>query len=74
MARRFLETKTISRGIRAKIITVKGMLMVQRIIKAPKMLTMEMKKSSGPWWANSEISIKSLIMRDMMVPVLFSSK
>ena len=70
----FLTTNKIRKGRTAKVIRVSGILMVHRMMKEPTTLTSEMNRSSGPWWANSEMSIKSLTMRDMMVPVLFSSK
>ena len=44
------------------------------MIKAPTIVTNEMKRSSGPWWASSEISMRSLTIRDMIVPVLLLSK
>lgn len=41
---------------------------------APTMLMSDVKVSSGPWCASSEVSNRSLTMRDTMVPVFVSSK
>ena len=58
----------------ANTIKVKFKLISDNITKEPIIVVTDNKTSSGKWWANSLISIKSLITRDIIVPVLFSSK
>ena len=70
----FRMAKKTRKGIKAKIIKVSGMLRMHISTKDPARVTIEMNTSSGPWWASSLISIRSLTIRDMMAPVLFLSK
>ena len=48
--------------------------MVNMTISAPTMVTAEMNRSSGPWWASSVISKRSLVKRLISWPVRFWSK
>ena len=48
-------------------------LMRNRNTKEPTILMEEMKRFSGPWWANSEISNRSLTSLLIIWPVLFLS-
>ena len=42
-------------------------------MNAVTMLMELMMRFSGPWWASSEMSIRSLVMRDMILPVSWLS-
>ena len=74
ISRRMMTENQIINGRNAKIISVSRTLMVQSMINEPISMITDRKRSSGPWWANSEMSIRSLMIRDMMEPVLCSSK
>ena len=52
-------------GSTAKIISVSGTLIVHKITNAPMILMPAMKNSSGQWCANSVMSNRSVVMRDM---------
>lgn len=47
--------------------------MVSRMMNAPTSVTREMNRSSGPWWASSTTSNRSLTTRDISCPVRFLS-
>ena len=69
-----LKAKKIINGSTAKVISVSGKLICASMIKAPIKIISDRNRFSGPWWASSDTSNKSLIIRLMMTPVLFSSK
>ena len=62
------------KGINANINIVRGTLIVHNITNEPISIIIDINKSSGPWWASSEMSIKSLIILDIISPVLLLSK
>ena len=68
--RRFFAAYHTSSGIKAKMIAVSGRF-IELIRKndgtSSKTASIT---SSGPWWASSEISCRSFIMRDIIAPVL----
>ena len=61
-------------GTNSATISASQTLTKQSMTTAPAMLISDIKVSSGPWWASSLVSNRSLTMRDMMVPVLVESK
>ena len=72
--RRVLKAKNSMKGSTANTMQVSSRLIRARIKKEPASITTERKRFSGPWCASSETSCRSLIMRLISVPVLFSSK
>ena len=46
---------------------------VKIMIRAPIMVIIDKKASSGPWWASSVISKRSFVILDIMEPTLVSS-
>ena len=68
--RRILAEKKTMIGIMENKISVRGTLMLIMIAKEPISITAEINRSSGPWCASSAISIRSVMMRDMIEPVL----
>ena len=62
------------RGTREKAITANHTSIRESSTKEPMSMTVARNTFSGPWWASSDTSCRSLIIRDMRVPVLFSSK
>ena len=54
------------KGKMAKMISVKGTLMVRRMTNATTTFSEVMNTSSGVWWANSVTSNRSVVMRDMI--------
>ena len=65
--------KYIMKGKMAKIINVSGTLIVRRMTNAASTLMEVIKTSSGVWWANSVTSNRSVVMRDMIWPILVLS-
>ena len=63
-------TKT---GITANTTRASCQRMVSMMQNAPRMVTVEMNRSSGPWWASSVISNRSPVTRLMSWPVRFLS-
>ena len=61
------------KGKMAKMISVKGTLMVRRMTNATTTFSEVMNTSSGVWWANSVTSNRSVVMRDMIWPILVLS-
>ena len=61
------------KGKMAKMISVSGTLMVRRMTNATSTFTEVMNTSSGVWWANSVTSNRSVVMRDMIWPILVLS-
>ena len=49
-------------------------LMVKRTIRAPAMVMTQVRMFSGPWWASSTISNRSLAIRVIRTPVRWVSK
>ena len=70
---RLRAVKRTNRGITANTISASCHWMVSMMQKAPRMVTEEMKRSSGPWWASSVISNRSPVTRLMSWPVRFLS-
>ncbi|MNI74350.1 hypothetical protein D3C73_1304310 [compost metagenome] len=64
----------INTGMNAKVISVSGIFIVHKTINDPISIINDINKSSGPWCANSDISIKSFIILDIITPVLLLSK
>ena len=71
---RILAVNHTTKGSVAKMMSVSVSDTVDMTMNTPTSVTSEMNRSSGPWWESSEMSIRSLMMRDMIVPDLFSSK
>ena len=63
-----LEQATIS-GTMAKMSSVSGTLVWQRMQNDATILMIAMNSSSGKWWANSVMSFRSVVMRDMSWPI-----
>ena len=61
------------KGKMAKMISVNGTLMVRRMTNATTTFSEVMNTSSGVWWANSVTSNRSVVMRDMIWPILVLS-
>ena len=61
-------------GIITATTSASSQRMVNMTISAPTIVTMEMNRSSGPWWASSVISNRSFVSRLMSWPVRFWSK
>ena len=61
------------KGKMAKMISVSGTLMVRRMTNATTTFSEVMNTSSGVWWANSVTSNRSVVMRDMIWPILVLS-
>ena len=74
MRPRILTANSTMQGTNSATISASQTLTKQSMTTAPAMLINDMKVSSGPWWASSLVSNRSLTMRDMMVPVLVESK
>ena len=70
---RLTAVKRMNRGITAKTMRASCHRMVSMTQKAPRMVTEEMNRSSGPWWASSVISNRSPVTRLMSWPVRFWS-
>ena len=61
------------KGKMAKMMSVSGTLMVRRMMNATTTFREVMNTSSGVWWANSVTSNRSVVMRDMIWPILVLS-
>ena len=60
-------------GTKANMISVSGTEIVQRYTNEPTIMMPLISRFSGPWCASSLTSIRSLVMRDMILPVSCSS-
>ena len=63
----------MNNGTTAKTTRASSHRMVSMTRKAPARVTVEMNRSSGPWWASSVISNRSVVTRLMSGPVRFLS-
>ncbi len=71
--RRWMTVKITKMGTMANTMRASFHWMVSIRQKAPMRVTAEMNRSSGPWWASSVISKRSLVARLMSCPVRFLS-
>ena len=56
------------------MISASHRLMVDRYANDTMTEMLEIMTVSGPWWASSLISVRSFVIRDMILPVSFLSK
>ena len=73
MRLRWMAVNSTNSGITANTRIASSQRMVSMMQNAPRIVTVEMKKSSGPWWASSEISNRSPVTRLISWPVRFLS-
>ena len=71
--RRRYMTTTMKMGMMRLTTSARRHWMENMTIRAPTMVTAEMNRSSGPWWASSVISNRSPVTRLMSWPVRFLS-
>ena len=64
----------INTGIMTATTSASRHSIVAMTVSAPTMVTSEMNRSSGPWWASSVISKRSVVMRLISWPVRLRSK
>ena len=73
MDRRVIMTTARKMGIITATTRASSQRMDVMTTRAPIMVTAEVSRSSGPWWASSVISNRSVVRRLMSWPVRFSS-
>ena len=73
MLRRLRFTTMKNTGMSTTITRASRHWMVNMMAMAPRMVTPEMNRSSGPWWASSVMSKSSAVMRLIRWPVRFLS-
>ena len=74
MALRREKLTRMNTGIITATTSVSRHSIVAMTASAPTMVTNEMNRSSGPWWASSVISNRSVVIRLMSWPVRLRSK
>ena len=70
---RWMMVNTTKMGTMANRMRASFHWMVSMTQNAPMRVTVEINRSSGPWWASSVISNRSLVARLMSWPVRFLS-
>ena len=60
-------------AVTANITSVSGTLMNISNVKEPTIFRVAIKRFSGPWWATSEMSNRSVTSFDIISPVLLRS-
>ena len=73
MRRRWMMVKPTKMGTTANTMRASFHWMATIMHSAPMRVTAEMNRSSGPWWASSVISNRSVVARLMSCPVRFLS-
>ena len=73
MEDRHLHTTSRNTGMIQAITRASCHWMVNMMTSAPRMVTQEMKMSSGPWWASSVMSNRSAVRRLISWPVRLRS-
>ena len=74
MFRRWRMPKMTQAGSMIMRTKVNSGLIVSKMTSAPMMVMEQVRMFSGPWWASSTISNRSLVTRASSTPVLFLSK
>ena len=73
IAPRRMATNTTISGTETSSTSASTGSMENRTMNAPTSVTKEMNRSSGPWCANSVMSNRSVVTRDISRPVRFLS-
>ena len=66
-------TSTARDGTRMSMMRASRGSIVNMMAMAPRIVSTDSTTSSGPWWASSAISFKSVVTRDISFPVRFTS-
>ncbi len=59
--------------VTTSMMAVSGPLIMNSSTKEPTILSVQMNRFSGPWCASSDMSNRSVVIFDIMTPVLWRS-